>query len=231
LKQVTDAGWKVGSFGAEGAVNVLSRIYKQAVGFEHTPFFIESLGVDDILPMSDDEGVRDRVGSDRAAIERKAYEDGFKAGERDGFELGRQKAELLFSGLAGIIGELENYKQSLYTPCVDEMKELVLAIAKKVVHRELEIKEDSVMSCVETALRSVVAGGDIAIRVNPRDLDVVRKNRPDIVRSGEGIKAVAIEGDESVTRGGCAIDTRHGEIDATIESVMEEIEARLRDAH
>ena len=209
----------------------LSRIYKQAVGFEHTPLFIETLGPDDIFPVTDEERKLGKIGSDRAAIEREAYENGFKAGEKAGFELGRQKADVLFSGLGGIIDELESFKQKIYGPCIDEMKELVLAIARKVIHRELEVKEDSVLSCVELALQSVVGGGNISIRVNPRDLDLMRRHRPEIIRSGEGIKSVSIESDESIAKGGCAIETRHGEIDATIESVIAEIEARLRDAH
>jgi len=209
----------------------MSRIYKHAVGFEHTPLFIETLGPDDIFPMTEEERRHGKVGSDRAALEKEAYENGFKAGEKAGFELGRQKAEVLFSGLGGIIEELESFKQRIYGPCMDEMKELVLAIARKVIHRELELKDDSVLSCVEIALQSVVAGGEITIRVNPRDLDLMRRHRPEIIRSGEGIKSVIIDGDESIAKGGCAIETRHGEIDATIESVIEEIEARLRDAH
>lgn len=209
----------------------MSRIYKHAVGFKHTPLFIETLGPDDIFPVTDEERAQNKFGSERAALERAAYENGFKAGEKAGFELGRQKADVLFSGLGGIIDELESFKRRIYGPCMDEMKELVLAIARKVIHRELELKDDTVLSCVETALQSVVAGGEITIRVNPRDLELMRRHRPELIRSGAGIKSVAIEGDEGVTKGGCAIETRHGEIDATIESVIEEIEARLRDAH
>ena len=209
----------------------MSRIYKHAVGFQHTPLFIETLGPNDIFPVTDEDRRQGKVGSNREAIEREAYENGFTAGEKAGFEFGKQKADVLFSGLAGVMGELESFKHSLYGPCVNEMKELVLTIARKVIHRELEIKEDSVLSCVEMALQSVVAGGNITIRVNPRDLDLMRRHRPEIVRSGEGIKSVTIEADESISKGGCVIETRHGEIDATVESVIAEIEARLKDAH
>lgn len=209
----------------------LSRIYKQAVGFEHTPLFIETLGPADIFPLSPDERREDNIGTDREAIEKKAYEDGFKAGEKAGFELGSQKADVHFSSLAGIVKELETFKQSIYGPCMEEMKELVLAIARKVIHRELELKDDAVLGCLERALQSVVAGGDITIRVNPRDLELMRSHKPEIFKSGEGLRTVAIEADEKVGKGGCVIDTRHGEIDATIESVIDEIEARLRDAH
>jgi hypothetical protein len=34
-----------------------------------------------------------------------------------GFELGVKKAEVLFSGLSGILDELSDFKTSLYGPC------------------------------------------------------------------------------------------------------------------
>ncbi len=208
----------------------MSRIYKQTSSHAHArPLVMEPLS--GAGQRAGDRAEAGNVGSTLASLEREAYEKGFSSGEKAGFELGRQKAEVLFTGLGKIIDELANFKQSLYAPCVDEMVALSLAIARKVVQRELETNKESVLSALEGALKKVVAGGEVAIRVNPRDLEIVRQYAPELVKCGDGVKDVSIDGDESVSRGGCLIDTRFGEIDATIESITKEVEARLKDAH
>ncbi|MFQ5736014.1 MAG: FliH/SctL family protein [Thermodesulfobacteriota bacterium] len=210
----------------------MSRIYKHTPGLEHArPLVMEPLASGGVFTGGRSNNDAVGGGTTAATIEREAYARGFKSGEKAGFELGRQKAEILFSGLGKIMDELSGFKASLYAPCVEEMVELSLAIARKVLHCELETNKDSVLSCVQGALKSVVAGGEITIKVNPRDLDIIRQHAPQLAKHGDGVQDVAMEGDDSIARGGCVIDTRFGEIDATIDSVMEELEAHLRDAH
>ena len=74
-------------------------------------------------------------------------------------------------------------------------------------------------------------GGDITVKVNPKDFDVIRQHKGELIRYGDGIKNFAIENDEKIARGGCLIDTRFGEVDATMESALEEIGQRLKDAN
>jgi len=129
------------------------------------------------------------------------------------------------------LNELSTFKQSLYSKCEREMVELSLSIAKKVIQRETVIKEDGVLECLRAALRAVVAGGQIAVRVNPKDLDMVNANRAELARFSGAAKGMSVESDETISRGGCAISTNFGEIDATIETALQEVEEKLNDAY
>lgn len=173
----------------------------------------------------------ENVGSRLEAIEREAYERGFEAGEKAGFEFGRQKAEVLFSGLAGIIEELGAMKHSLHAACETEMVELAMAIARKVVQRELEVKSDTVIDIVRAALGAVAAAGEVMIKVNPKDLETMQAHKSEITRRAGGARGLVIEGDESIGRGGCIIETNYGEVDATIPALIAEVEEKLRDAY
>lgn len=169
----------------------------------------------------------EKIGGDLVSLEREAYEKGFAAGEKAGFELGVKKAEVLFSGLSRILDELSDFKTSLYGPCEHEMVALSLAIARKVIQREVE-KKDSVLDCVRVAIKSVVAAGEIVIKVNPRDLEVLNDNKGEFSRfSGAGVKGLKIEADPEIDKGGCVIETNYGEVDASIGSVLADIEERL----
>lgn len=171
------------------------------------------------------------IGSKIEALEREAYEKGFHAGEKAGFEFGRKKAEVLFSGVEGVMNELSSFKQSLFSKCEKEMVELCLAIAKKVIQRETVIKEDGILECLRAALKAVVAGGQISVRVNPKDLEVAIANKAELARFCGSAKGMSIEADETISKGGCAISTNFGEIDATIDTALQEVEEKLKDAY
>lgn len=206
------------------SVHKNSSVFLDAEPFELA--YADSL--EEILPESERS---EDIGSKIEALERKAYENGFHAGEKAGFEFGRKKAEVLFSGLEGVLSELSTFKQSLHARCEREMVELCLAIARKVIQRETSIKEDGVLDCLRAALKSVVAGGEISVRVNPKDLEVVNSNRPELVRLCSGARGMSVESDENISKGGCIVSTNFGEIDATIDSALMEIEEKLTDAY
>ena len=87
------------------------------------------------------------------------------------------------------------------------------------------------LDCLRAALKSVVAGGEISVRVNPKDLEVVNSNRPELVRFCGGARGMSVESDENISKGGCVVSTNFGEIDATIDSALNEIEEKLSDAY
>lgn len=208
----------------------LSRIYRDT-GSSAEPYILEDLGLSPSSFETAEETLDGKnVGGNIEAIEREAYERGFAAGERAGFEFGKQKAEVLFNGIAGLLEALSTLKETLHKPCEDEMVELCVAISRKVLQRELELKREGIVDCVRTALKSVVAGGEITIKVNPKDQDILLQHKGELARYGDGVKGVKVEADESVSRGGCLVDTNFGEIDASIDSVMAEIEERLKGA-
>jgi flagellar assembly protein FliH len=184
--------------------------------------------LEELVPETDNS---ESIGSKIEALEREAYEKGFNAGEKAGYEFGRKKAEVLFSGIEGVLNELSTFKQTLFSKCEREMVELSLAIARKVIQRETVIKEDGVLECLRAALRAVVAGGQIAVRVNPKDLDIVNANRAELTRFCGAAKGMSVESDDTISRGGCAISTNFGEIDATIDTALQEVEEKLNDAY
>jgi flagellar assembly protein FliH len=205
-----------------------SKIIKSAVAGRALaePLKMENLGGRSVSPAN--KGI---VGGDIVVAEREAYEAGFKAGEKAGFELGRQKAQMTFTAISGILSELNSFKEGLHRSCEKEIVDLCLAIARKVLQREVEARPEVVLDCARAGLKAVVAAGEILIRVNPKDLHVLHENIKELTKYGDGFKGIKIEGDEAVERGGCVIETNYGEVDATISGILSDIEEKLKDAY
>ena len=169
-----------------------------------------------------------QVGTSIEELEREAFEKGFAAGEEAGFEIGLKKAEVTFQGLEGIFSTLTAYKKTLAESCEKDMIDMVTNISRKVIHQELETNSDVIVGIVREALKYNVAGGEVTVKVNPKDLEVLSEHREEIIALGEGLKGLTIEGSEGVSRGGCLIDTNYGEIEATMEGFFEELEEKLK---
>jgi len=173
--------------------------------------------------------VRRRLEIRAQAVERDAYEKGFAAGEKAGFELGRQKADGLFQKLGGMVEGLSTFKEKAFKDLEEEIIELSLALAEKIAIREIDRDDEIVMSTIKRAMQVASTTGNIIVRVNPRDRDVLFKYKDDLVRYGAGVEGVHIETDESIERGGCFIETNYGVVDATVTSIIDELKGKLDD--
>ncbi len=210
----------------------LSRIFKE-IEFENlgsAPLVMEDLGQDGAAGTSSHgvHGASVVVGEE---MERRAYELGFASGEKAGFEIGRKKAEALFSSLAGVIEGLESARRKLIEGAEKDVVALSLAIARKVVRGEITARNDVILGCVSAALGGLPAKGQVVVKVNPRDLELVTEHRRKAEGQSQAGMTVSFVADPSVSKGGCMVFTDFGSVDASIENVMEEIEQRLKDAY
>lgn len=201
----------------------MSKVYKKTAKFRAEPFVMQEI--------KGSGHARFGAGVLRAgSIEKDAYEKGFSTGEKAGFEFGKKKAEALYKGLEGVLSEVSSFKESMYRASEEEVTALAIAIAKKVIQREVSLKRDIVLDSVRAALKAVVATSEVLIKVNPKDLEVINQFKGEILKGSGDVKSVSFEADEAIGRGGCVIETNYGEIDATVTGILAEIEERLRNA-
>ncbi len=104
---------------------------------------------------------------------------------------------------------------------------MALAIAERVVKREVSLDEGLVLRQIHEATKRVVGVERIKLRVNPKDEEYVRDHRPGILTSTDAVRELVIEGDETIERGGCILESDSGNVDALIATQMERIEAAM----
>ncbi len=206
-----------------------SHIYKsdKKEGVDVSPIVFEKIK---------DRRVSHRRAGDRAAAQGAAglYEDayraGFTEGKTAGEEAAKKEAALRCRGLEELISEIRDFKKKLFTECETEAVQLCMSIARKVIQREISIQEDSVVYIVKEALKAAVTNGRIRIRLNPDDMGIIKEHGRELKRYTQGFSGVALDGDETLARGGCIIETGSGEVDATIEGLLDEVQGILKDS-
>ena len=165
-----------------------------------------------------------------ASIEQEAYEEGFVQGEKDGFELGEKKAVKVIENIENLFNEITNLKYDILKQYEKEILELIFAVTEKIVHHEVKLDDTVVKSAIFDALELAVEKSKVVFNVNPDDYDYVEKLRPELFNQNKELKSIVVSSNPSVTRGGCFLETPYGNIDATIESMLEKISQCLRES-
>ncbi|MCF4995139.1 flagellar assembly protein FliH [Pseudomonas syringae] len=166
------------------------------------------------------------------SIRQEAYNEGFAVGEKEGFHSTtlkvRQEAEV---ALAAKIASLEQLMGHLFEPIAEQdtqieksLVDLVQHITKQVIKRELAIDSSQIEHVMRDALKLLPLGVDnVRLYVNPQDFEQAKALRE---RHEETWRIVE---DESLLPGGCRVETEHSRIDASIETRVTQVMAKLFD--
>ena len=149
-------------------------------------------------------------------------------GEKSGTEGERKRLRTIFAAFGEAIKKLEELREDLYLNAERGAVELALAIAEKIVSHEVSVNKATLLDVLKTALEKVTDQEKITVRVNKSDLQIINEFGRQVPGLTANVKDVTIEGDDTISRGGCVIETGFGSIDARIESQLRAVEDILR---
>lgn len=161
---------------------------------------------------------------DRAAeIEKEAFRKGYMKGEQDAAQAG-EKARREFQEAAGkILQEIEEIKENIYRDMEGELAELAVAIAEKLVARQLDIKPETVLDIVKAACIQARDCEQVILYVPAEQMDLIKPVQEEIGAILYKTEHFAIIADPDIRSGGCRIETEKGYIDARRETMMEQL--------
>ncbi len=159
----------------------------------------------------------------REAELNEAFQKGLREGEAAGrkevlaeVEPARQAAQAASSALAAYEAEIESRLS-------ENVMALALAVARKVVDREVRADPGIVAELVEKALAHFPLDQKVRVRLNPADLAFVTGEGPGRRAPEAGGREVRWMPDESVARGGCLVEGPEHVVDGRLDSVLERI--------
>jgi flagellar assembly protein FliH len=157
-------------------------------------------------------------------IEKKAYQQGFDEGQKAGIESRSQEIEPVLKSLHQAFVQLQNLRTEIYNTIEKEVVKLALAIARKVVCQEVKTNKEVVLCVAKEALSKIEVPGEIKVKLNPSDLQFIKETKDQLTNFLHNIENVTFEAEESISSGGCVIETNLGEIDARIEKQFNVVE-------
>lgn len=157
-------------------------------------------------------------------IKSSAFQQGFSAGEKVGFEAGTKRVDPLINSFNQGLEQLKNIRREIHQKIEKEVAQLALSIAKKVVCHEVKTTEETVVCVAREALSRVENPGKIKVKLNPADLQFIQDTKSQLSDFLDDVESIRFEAEDSIQSGGCLIETDMGDIDARIEKQLQAIE-------
>lgn len=154
-----------------------------------------------------------------AALERDAFTKGYAQGERAGLEAGAKRAEAMLRRLAQTLEELSGLRDAMVRQTERELVELSIAIARRVLHREVTVDPELTAALAHIALERLGGPMPATVRLHPDDYSSVTAGQ---VAPFSG-RQVEILPDPGVARGGCVVESAFGVINASVDAQLDEI--------
>ena len=154
-----------------------------------------------------------------AALERDAFTKGYAQGERAGLEAGGKRAEAMLRRLAQTLEELSSLRESMVRQTERELVQLAIAIARRVLHREVSVDQELTAALAHIALERLGGATPATVRLHPDDYATVTGGQTAPL-SGRQVEVVP---DPGVARGGCLVESEFGTIDASVDAQVDEI--------
>jgi flagellar assembly protein FliH len=158
-----------------------------------------------------------------AALERDAFAKGYEQGERAGAEAGATRAEAMLRRLAETIQELSDVRRSMIRETERQMVQLAMAIARRILRREVAIDSDLTLTMARVALERLGDSTAVTIRLHPGDFEATCRQREALLAGSH----VTVTPDPAVSRGGCLVQSDFGYVDASVDAQFQELARAL----
>ncbi|MFC1513497.1 FliH/SctL family protein [candidate division KSB1 bacterium] len=154
------------------------------------------------------------------------YQSGFEEGKEQGRAEEHEQLSEIKAKLGESIKEVLDFKDNLIFEAEKTIIDLALRFAKTIVGQEIKSSKTVVKNQLKKALEYLSDESSLIIRINPDDAEQFIDKEKCIPE--QYLSSVKIITDDSITRGGCVVETDLGVIDSTIESQTTELENAVK---
>lgn len=156
------------------------------------------------------------------AIEREAFGKGYAEGERAGEAAASTRIEAMLQRLADTVRDISALRAGVMRRSERELVRLSLAMAERIVRREIDIDRDLLAVMARVAIDRLGENAVATIHLHPTDCEAAMQRA-----GGAQPGSVEIVADVNVPRGGCLVRSAFGSIDAGIDAQMRELARAL----
>jgi flagellar assembly protein FliH len=163
----------------------------------------------------------------RAAGSKAGMEQGIAAGRQQAISQYQQELSKLVQALTEVAEQIERSRLRLLAGADEDVVCLAIEIARKVVGARGLTDVNVVLGSVREALRFVIGHNDVRIAVHPSQQVVLQEALPAMRLAWPNLQHVQIVADDTILPGGARVHTRNGEVDATLDTMIDRIAAEL----
>lgn len=159
------------------------------------------------------------------AIEREAFEKGFASGEKAGFEMGKQKAELIIDRLKNVLSDCNALKEKMLSEFEPQVILLSIAMARKILKEEISLRPEIHRDMIKEAIHKIGKNGSISIRLNRPLYELLINEKEDFQTL---FPDILFEMDTQAPEGGAIVRSQSEEVQTDLDYQLSIIIEELR---
>jgi flagellar assembly protein FliH len=149
----------------------------------------------------------------------------YQQGHSEGVAAAGQRLEPALAALRNMVISLAGAQKQFRAEAEAGTVKLAIAVARRVLHRELATDPEAILGLVIAAFQKLNARETHRLRVSPADLSILELNRERLNFPGN----IEIVAESSLTSGSAIFETSRGVVDASVDTQFSEIERGLAD--
>lgn len=154
-----------------------------------------------------------------------AYQQGSQEGQAAIRQEFGTRLEAMQQRIARTIEELSGLRPRYRHEAEEDVVALALAIARRILHRELTVAPEALLGLVKAALEKIEAREVHRVRIRPEDAPMVKQ-----FLEAMGLpQRIEVLADPGLDRGAAIFDSSRGSLDASVDTQLSEIERGLAD--
>lgn len=170
-----------------------------------------------------DEAIRPQTVEEIEAIQKQAYDEAKQSGYADGLAQGLAEMQAKARKLEAVFNFLQQPLEEMDAEVEHQLTDLAVVLAKQLLQKECSLDEQHILGLIHNSLDFLPAKSrGIIVKLNPADIALLDQSGVDT--SEQNWKC---EADNSVTAGGCIIESETSHIDATLETRVQQLVDQL----
>ncbi len=149
---------------------------------------------------------------------------GFREGEAQGTAQAKAAIQPALDQMCRAVQALADLKPRLRREAESDVVRLAIAIARRILHRELTVDPGAMQALVQVALEKLGRQEVYRVRVHSSHEDAIRSCLLKLTA-----RKIEVLGDATRESGSLVFETNRGKLDASVETQLEEIERGLAD--
>lgn len=153
------------------------------------------------------------------ALQKQAYEEA----RQDGLKKGLEEMKLKSDKLLSMFNFMQHPLDEMDKQVEHQLADLAILLATQLLKKESSLDAQHIHTLVHEALEYLpVKSRDIRVRLNPADISLLNQANVDINN-----QSWACVPDQTVTAGGCVIESETSHIDASVETRVQQLVDQL----
>ena len=162
---------------------------------------------------------------DQDEAKKEFYQRGFSEGQKAGQEQATAEIAPVMERLSRSLADLATVRSRVRKTAETDLLKLAIAVARRVIHRELTLDPGSIEGLIRVALEKLESRELCRVRVHPDQEPIIRT-----LLARFSAAPVELIPDPTLQSGDVLFETAHGTLDGSIEAQLQEIDRGFADS-